>query len=155
MIEQAVFAIGYIVCIALAHANYCPAKVRTAWVLAANSVAGNLVIVAVGRDGLATWLLAIDIISAYALMVRPRGRTESALVWVYVCQLVIHWGHWGAHASNFYLAMLNVGGGFQIALLLIGAIYGTGRKARGGWHPGGNHRLAVAPVSARVARGRQ
>ena len=158
MAEQAAFVIAYLFSIGLAHYKGSRAMLRTAYVLAANSVVCNLAMIAVGQSDPGVWFMLMDVISALAMFVRPCGRVEMAIVWVYAAQLAVHFGHrYGASegVNWFYLAMLNVGGGFQIAILIFGASYGHGRKVPRWRGFGGNHRMAVAPVIARLAGGQR
>jgi hypothetical protein len=155
MLIQMLYTLGLLAAIALAHHERCPLLVRAAWVLAANFVACNLAAVATGQFAPVAWLLFIDVASAIVMLWHPAGRTQAILGAVYIVQLGLHAAHWGAGTDGspvFYLSMLNVGGGLQIAFLFYGAINGDGRRsvaAAGG--SGGNHHLAVRPRARGLA----
>lgn len=125
------FSVSYLACIALAHHRNCMLLVRAAWVLSANFAFNNLAIVASGRDAPVEWLLFIDVASAIVMLWHPAAKTQAILGMVYGAQIVMHTVHWAAGFPGgawFYLLMLNVGGGLQIAFLLHGAVNGDGRR---------------------------
>lgn len=149
MLVQTLFTVGLLLAVAAAHHHRCPLLMRSAWVLAANFIACNLAAVATGRFAPVEWLLLIDVASAILMLWHPAGRTQAILGMVYIVQLGLHGVHWAAGETGsavFYLTMLNVGGGLQIAFLLSGAVNGDGRRQvawTGG--VGRNDNVAVRP----------
>lgn len=147
------FSVSYIACIAVSHWRNCPLLVRAVWVLTANFVVGNLAIVASGRDAPVEWLLVFDVASAFVMLWHPAAKTQAILGMVYGAQIVMHAVHWAAGFPGgawFYMLMLNVGGGLQIAFLLNGAVNGDGRR-KVVW-TGGNRGGAVLDIPARASR---
>jgi hypothetical protein len=151
MLIQMLFTLGLLVGVALAHHEHCPLLVRSAWVLAANFLACNLVAIAAGTHAPVVWLFLIDVVSAIVMLWHPAGRTQAILGAVYVVQLGLHYVFWAAApagAAAFYLSMLNVGGGIQIAFLIMGAINGDGRKVHDGGRRSGRRDGVPVPVGA-------
>lgn len=145
------FTIGLLLCIAVAHKQRCPLLVRAAWVMAANFLFGILSTVATGRAAPVEWLLFIDVASAIVMLWHPGARTQAILGMVYAAQIVMHAVHWAAGFPGgawFYILMLNVGGGLQIAFLLHGAVNGDGQRKMAGIGGSGGGALLDMPARA-------
>jgi hypothetical protein len=154
MVITLVTTLGCIAGVAVAVRNGCPMLVRAALVLALNLVACKVAVIATGTSAPTVWLLAIDIVSAFAMLWPPASRTQAILGIIYVFQIAIHCWHaaWGmVDYGIIYIAMLNVGGGLQIAFLLMGAANGDGRKVGGRRHYRGDGGRLAGHGAARVA----
>ncbi len=152
---QTVFAIGLLVGCLFAVRHGCPLLLRSALVLAANFIACNLSVIAADDVAPVAWFMFFDVASAIVLLWQPTGRTPAILARVYFVQLGLHYAHWASGSVDTwgYLTMLTVGGGLQIAFLLLGAINGDGRKIRGRRDSGSNNGLAVAGIGPRLETG--
>ena len=155
MFVQTVFAVGLLVGCLLAVRHGCPLLLRSALVLAANFIACNLAVIATNDVAPVAWFMFFDVASGIVLLWQPTGRTPAILARVYFVQLGLHYAHWASGSVDTwgYNTMLTVGGGLQIAFLLMGAINGDGRKVRSGRNRGGNHGMAVAGVRSRIEAG--
>jgi hypothetical protein len=136
--------LGLLVGVAASYQRRCPLLTRAACVLAANFIACKMAVIATGDYAPIPWLLFIDVASAFAMLWHPAARTQAILGIVYIFQIALHTVHWGAGLQEhviIYLSMLNVGGGLQIAFLILGAVNGDGRKVggRGGDSGGAGH----------------
>lgn len=154
MLVQTIYAVGLLVACLLACQNRCPLLIRSAVVLAANFIACNLVVLTSGMATPVGWFLFFDVASAFVLLWQPTGRTPAILARVYFVQLGLHYAHWASGSDAWgYLTMLTLGGGLQIAFLIMGAVNGDGRKVRGRIDRSGHNDLAVASIGTRVEEG--
>lgn len=155
MLTQTIFAVGLLVgCLYAVH-NRCPLLMRSAAILAANFIACNLAVVATGDEGPVAWFMLFDVISAILLLWHPTGRTPAILARVYFVQLGLHYAHWASGSADVwgYVTMLTVGGGLQIAFLIMGAVNGDGRKIRHRGGRRGDNGMAVAGLRSRLEAG--
>jgi hypothetical protein len=154
MLVESLFAIGLLVGVALSHWRRCPLLLRSAYVLSLNRIACGIAVVSTGDYAPVGWFAVIDIASAYVLLLHPAGRTQAIIGFVYIMQVALHAVQWPGGAGDYaYLSVLTVGGGLQIAFLVLGAIDGDGRRKVGSDSDirGGSH-VPVAHGAARVAR---
>jgi hypothetical protein len=148
--------VGLLACVALAYQRRCPLLIRAVVVLAANFIVCKIAVIATGQEAPIPWLLFIDVASAFAMLFHPAARTQAVLGIVYIFQIALHTVHWGAGLQEhviIYLSMLNVGGGLQIAFLILGAVNGDGRKVGGFGGDSGGLGQAVPHGMASVAGG--
>lgn len=132
MIVQTIYALGLLVGVALSHWRRCPLLLRSAYVLALNRIACGVAVATTGDYAPVGWFAAIDIASAYVLLLQPAGRTQAIIGFVYIMQMALHCVQWPGGVGDYaYLSVLTVGGSLQIAFLLLGAIDGDGRRKVG------------------------
>jgi hypothetical protein len=155
MVITLLTTLGLLVGVAASYERRCPLLVRAAVVLAMNFIAGKLAVIVTSDYAPIPWLLFIDTASAFAMLWQPASRTKTILGIIYIFQIVFHALFWGAALHDtaiIYLSMLNVGGGLQIAFLIMGAVNGDGRKAGGPRNHRGRLGRAVPHGVAGVAR---
>jgi len=153
MFWPVMFALGLCAAIILCHARQDGLLRRSAYVLAGNYVACNAAVQISGSHDPVIWFAAIDAASAVVMLWHPAARVQAIIGAIYVMQLGVHFAQWpGGTAVGGYVNILSVGGGLQIVFLIMGAIYGDGRKSCiGGGVRGGDDR-ALAHGSARVGK---
>jgi hypothetical protein len=132
MIYAVMWAVLTAVALVLVYRSGSPGLIRSGWVMA-----GNMALVWVGTwwfDEMSPWrwFIVIDLVSAFAIVVRPSGRLQSYIGGIYAVQVVVHllYGFGGAsiYGERAYLDLLAFGGGCQLLILATGAIHGRGRK---------------------------
>lgn len=154
MIVEALFAVCLLVGVALSHWRRCPLLLRSAYVLAFNRIACGVAVASTGDFAPVGWFAAIDIASAYVLLMQPAGRTQSIIGFVYIMQVALHCVQWPGGVGDYaYLSVLTVGGSLQIVFLLLGAIDGDGRrKVRGDGDIRNGGNVSVSHGATRMAR---
>ncbi len=155
MLVQTIFAVGLLVGAAFSVHCRCPLLLRSALVLAVNFIACNLAVVAANDAAPVAWFMFFDVASAIVLLWQPSGYTPAILARVYFVQLGLHYAHWASGSVDTwgYNTMLTLGGGLQIAFLIMGAVNGDGRKIRNGRNRSSDNGMAVAGVRSHLEAG--